>query len=80
VEQDFAERADVRYTADAKTWCMMALGFADARDLVKRGLVTKDGGPAAMDQHFHQIYRANEDRPADADSSQSRDSAERSSK
>ena len=32
-----------------------ALGLADARDLVKRGLVTKDGGPAAMDHYFHQI-------------------------
>lgn len=55
VEQGFAERADVRYTADAKVWCAMALGLADARDLVKRGLVTKDGGPAAMDHYFHQI-------------------------
>ena len=55
VEQSFAEHADVRYTADAKVWCAMALGRADARDLVKRGLVTKDGGPAAMDHYFHQI-------------------------
>ncbi len=55
VEQGFAERADVRYTADAKVWCAMALGLADARDLVKRSLVTKDGGPAAMDHYFHQI-------------------------
>jgi DNA-binding HxlR family transcriptional regulator len=55
VEQGFAERADVRYTADAKLWCAMALGLADARDLVRRGLVTKDGGPAAMDQYFQQI-------------------------
>ncbi len=55
VEQGFAEHADVRYTADAKVWCAMALGLADARDLVKRGLVTKDGGPAAMDHYFHQI-------------------------
>jgi len=55
VEQGFAEHADVRYTADAKVWCAMALGLADARDLVKRGLVTKEGGPAAMDHYFHQI-------------------------
>jgi DNA-binding HxlR family transcriptional regulator len=51
----FAANADVRYTADAKVWCAMALGLADARDLVKRGLVTKEGGPAAMDHYFHQI-------------------------
>jgi len=55
VEPGFAEHADVRYTADAKVWCAMALGLADARDLVKRSLVTKDGGPAAMDHYFHQI-------------------------
>ena len=35
----------------------MALGLADARDLVKRGLLTKDGGPAAMDHYFDQIDR-----------------------
>ncbi len=59
VEQAFAEHADVRYTADAKVWCAMALGLADARDLVKRGLLTKDGGPAAMDHYFHQISHPN---------------------
>ena len=38
----------------------MALGLADARDLVKRGLVKKDGGPAAMDHYFQQIDRSAE--------------------
>jgi DNA-binding HxlR family transcriptional regulator len=57
VRPGFAERAEVRYTADSEVWCAMALGRADARDLVKRGLVTKDGGPAAMDHYFHQIDR-----------------------
>lgn len=60
VSQGFAERADVRYTADSEVWCAMALGLADARDLVKRGLVTKDGGPAAMDHYFQQIDRSPE--------------------
>ena len=32
----FGSPADVRYTADAKVWCAMALGLADARDLVVR--------------------------------------------
>lgn len=60
VREGFAEHAEVRYTADSQVWCAMALGLADARDLVKRGLVTKDGGPAAMDHYFHQIDRSEE--------------------
>jgi len=57
VRPGFAERADVRYTADAQVWCAVALGLGNARDLVKRGLITKDGGEAAMDHYFHQIAR-----------------------
>ena len=68
IAQGFADHADVRYTADAKVWCAMALGLADARDLVKRGLVTKDGSPAAMDHFFHQISRSAEEAAEDADS------------
>ncbi|MCG8589674.1 MAG: winged helix-turn-helix transcriptional regulator [Proteobacteria bacterium] len=67
VVNDFADRADVRYTADAKTWCAMALGVADARDLVRRGRVTKDGGPAAMDEYFHQISRGVQDESDSSD-------------
>jgi DNA-binding HxlR family transcriptional regulator len=55
VVPDFADRADVRYTADAKAWCGMALGLTDARDLVRAGIMTKDGGDIAMDHYFHQI-------------------------
>jgi DNA-binding HxlR family transcriptional regulator len=68
ISQGFADHADVRYTADANVWCAMALGVADARDLVKRGLVTKDGSPAAMDHFFHQISRSAEEAAEDADS------------
>ena len=68
IHAGFADRAEVRYTADAKVWCAMALGLADARDLVKRGLVTKDGSPAAMDHFFHQISRSAEEAGEDADS------------
>jgi DNA-binding HxlR family transcriptional regulator len=57
VTPGFAERADVRYTADASAWCGVALGIVDARDLYKRGLMTKDGGREAMDQYFLQIAR-----------------------
>jgi DNA-binding HxlR family transcriptional regulator len=74
VEAGFAEHADVRYTADAKVWCAMALGLADARDLVKRGLVTKDGGPAAMDHYFHQISHPEpESVPAEGENTLSRE-------
>lgn len=57
VTRGFAERADVRYTADAFHWCAVAMGRLDARDAAKRGLLTKDGGPEAMDFYFHQIAR-----------------------
>jgi DNA-binding HxlR family transcriptional regulator len=57
VRPGFAEGAEVRYTADAKVWCSVALGISEARDAVKRGLMTKEGGPEAMDHYFHQISR-----------------------
>ena len=55
VKPGFAANADVRYTAPADVWCGVALGIVDARDLVKRGLMTKEGGPEAMDFYFHQV-------------------------
>ena len=61
VVPDFARRADVRYTADAKAWCGVALGLTDARELVKAGLMTKDGADIAMDHYFHQISRPGDD-------------------
>ena len=57
VAPGFAEQADVRYTAEARVWCGVALGIADARDLYKRGLMTKEGGREAMDHFFMQISR-----------------------
>jgi DNA-binding HxlR family transcriptional regulator len=57
VVPDFADRADVRYTADAKAWCGVALGLSDARDLLKAGTMTKEGADIAMDHYFHQISR-----------------------
>jgi len=54
---DFADRADVRYTAEAEVWCAVALGLADAREMHKRGLLTKDGAEYAMNEFFHQIAR-----------------------
>lgn len=57
VTRGFAETADVRYTAETRVWCGVALGILDARDAVKRGLLIKDGGRDALDQYFHQIPR-----------------------
>lgn len=51
----FADNADVRYTADALTWCRVALGTLDAREAVRMGLLSKEGGRAAMDDYFHQV-------------------------
>jgi hypothetical protein len=51
----FAEGADVRYTADAQVWCGVALGLLDARDVFRRGLMSKEGGREAMDTYFHQV-------------------------
>jgi len=57
VTRGFADVADVRYTAEARVWCGVALGFLDPRDAIKRGLLTKDGGHDALDHYFHQIPR-----------------------
>ncbi|MCP5056552.1 MAG: hypothetical protein GY937_07455 [bacterium] len=57
VEPGFASGADVRYTADARVWCAVALGLLDARDAAKRGLLEKEGGREAMDPFFHQLAR-----------------------
>jgi DNA-binding HxlR family transcriptional regulator len=63
VVPDFADRADVRYTADAKAWCGVALGLTDARDLVKAGIMIKDGADIAMDHYFHQISQVGDTKP-----------------
>jgi DNA-binding HxlR family transcriptional regulator len=55
VQPGFAEGADVRYTADARVWCGVCLGLIDARDTVKRGLMTKEGGQESLARYFHQI-------------------------
>ena len=60
VRPGFADRADVRYTADARIWCGVALGVTDPREVVEQGQMTKDGGREAMDFYFHQISRVHE--------------------
>jgi DNA-binding HxlR family transcriptional regulator len=51
----FSQRADVRYTADARIWCGVALGLVDAREVHAVGLLVKEGGRQAMDRYFHQV-------------------------
>jgi DNA-binding HxlR family transcriptional regulator len=65
VRSGFAERADVRLTADAQIWCGVALGLIDARDLYHRGLLRKEGGLEAMDHYFHQVAPEGRARPVD---------------
>jgi DNA-binding HxlR family transcriptional regulator len=55
IRPEFAEGADVRYTASAPDWCAVALGILDAKEAVKSGRLHKEGGPQAMDEFFHQI-------------------------
>lgn len=55
VAPGFAPKADVRYTADARTWCGVALGLIDARQAIASGALSKEGGSQAMDHYFHQI-------------------------
>ncbi len=66
VRPGFAERADVRYTADARVWCGVALGLRSARDVYRQGLLSKEGAAYALDHYFHQVPsagRSEEDRP-----------------
>jgi hypothetical protein len=53
----FTADADVRYTADARIWCGVALGLIDAREVHAKGKFLKEGGPEAMDRFFHQVSR-----------------------
>ena len=58
VHAGFTDRADVRYTADARDWCGLALGLVGGSDLYQRGLITKEGGREAMDHFFHQVSQS----------------------
>ena len=59
----FSERADVRYTADARIWCGVALGLIDAREVHAQGRFVKQGGREAMDRYFHQVSRPKRSEP-----------------
>lgn len=59
VDEGFAERADVRYTADAKDWCALALGVMDDREAFQTGRLTKDGEGGSIAWYFYQPARLN---------------------
>ena len=44
VAPGFAPKADVRYTADARTWCGVALGLIDPRKALASGEPLQEGG------------------------------------
>jgi DNA-binding HxlR family transcriptional regulator len=56
VREGFAERADVRYTADARDWTLLAIGLMDDREAVNEGKLTKDGRGGSIAWYFHQPY------------------------
>jgi DNA-binding HxlR family transcriptional regulator len=55
VAEGFAEQADVRYTADARDWCKVALGTMDDRQAFEQGLLKKDGKAGSLGWYFHQV-------------------------
>jgi DNA-binding HxlR family transcriptional regulator len=56
VREGFAERADVRYTADARDWTLLAIGLMDDREAVAEGKLVKDGRAGSIAWYFHQPY------------------------
>ncbi len=64
VTEGFAENADARYTASARAWCGIALGIVSAKEMIVRGLMTKEGRPA-MDYYFYQIAHHSGEKPAE---------------
>jgi DNA-binding HxlR family transcriptional regulator len=63
VQPGFAERADVRYTAEARVWCGVALGLVSAREAFAAGRLRKEGGREKMDDYFHQVSRGRRTKP-----------------
>jgi DNA-binding HxlR family transcriptional regulator len=56
VREGYAPRAQVRYTADARDWTLLALGLTDDRAAVTEGRLTKDGQGGSIAWYFHQPY------------------------
>jgi DNA-binding HxlR family transcriptional regulator len=56
VREGYAPRAQVRYTADARDWTLLALGLMDDREAYTKGRLTKDGQGGSIAWYFHQPY------------------------
>lgn len=56
VSEGFAEHADVRYTADARDWTLLALGLTDDRAAIANGKLVKEGQGGSIAWFFHQPY------------------------
>lgn len=54
VREGFADHALVRYTADARVWCELALNRLDDREAVRSGALKKDGEGRSLAWYFHQ--------------------------
>jgi len=54
VREGFADRADVRYTADAVDWCRIVFHVLDDRKAVRDGRLIKDGKGGSMAWYFYQ--------------------------
>jgi DNA-binding HxlR family transcriptional regulator len=67
VRQGFAERADVRYTAEARDWCRVAIGLEDDRAAVRAGRLVKDGAGGSLAWYFHQVRHPAHDEEQDDD-------------
>ena len=55
VREGFAEHAQVRYTAEARDWCRVAIGLMDDREAFASGRLIKDGEGGSMAWYFHQV-------------------------
>jgi DNA-binding HxlR family transcriptional regulator len=56
VREGFAEHADIRYTADARDWTLLAIGLWDDRKAVAEGRLIKDGEGGSIAWYFQQAY------------------------
>lgn len=56
VHEGYAMRAQVRYTADARDWTLLAIGLMDDREAASDGRLTKDGQGGSIAWYFHQPY------------------------
>ena len=54
VREGFANHADIRYTAEARDWTLLALGLLDDREAYAQGRLIKDGTGGSMAWYFHQ--------------------------